>query len=804
MNKHTPLPPDQLYRRCDPATIPFSTTDEADELKQIIGQDRALEALRFGTGINREGFNLYVMGPAGVGKHTVIKQVLGDRIAGLEVPGDLCYVHNFARPHCPNALMVPPATGNRLRDEMAQLIETLRGSIPAAFESDEYRDKIQEIEGHIKQTEDEAFFSLQKRSLEQEVKLFRTPSGFTFAPLIDGKVIGPAEFQKLSQKERDRIEQTVAALQHELEDMLHQMEELKKDGRDRVRQLNREVTMFAVGSSINGLRERYSELPEVVAYLDTVQQDVIDNAQDFRSQEDGNPLFGLEENRPSFTRYQVNVLVSHDANNGAPLVYEDFPTYQNLLGRIEHRSHLGTLVTDFTLIKPGALHQANGGYLLVDARKILTEPFAWEGLKRSLQSRHITIMSPGQIYSMISTVSLEPEPVPLDVKVILIGDRILYYLLCELDPEFEELFKVAADFEEEMDWTPDNTALYARLIATLAQRDQLLPLERAGVARVIEESARRAEDSEKLSTHIRGIHDLLMESDYWARERDVAMIAAEDVDKAVVTGRHRVSRYHEKVLEEIQRGTILIDLVGDKTGQVNGLTVVLLGGHAFGQPSRITATVRLGEGEVVDIEREVELGGSIHSKGVMILSAYLSSTFGKDHPLSLAASLTFEQSYGQVDGDSASVAELCALLSAVARVPIRQSIAVTGSVNQLGQAQAIGGVNEKIEGYFEVCQRYGLSGDQGVIIPASNVCHLMLSQEVRDAVTAGQFHIYPMDTIDDAVEILTGLEAGRADKQGLFPEGSFNRQVHEGLHELAHTKIAYGEKIKEEEHKTEE
>lgn len=805
-SSHTPLSIDRLYRVCDPLQFTFNTTDEIADLEQIIGQDRALDAVSFGTGINREGYNLFVMGPPGMGKHTVLQQVLEQRVKNRPMPPDLCYVNDFARPYRPNALVLPPGVGNKLRQDMAQLIETLRLSIPAAFESEAYREKVQEIENEIKEAEENHFFDLQKECLDDSVKLFRTPSGFTFAPLQDGKVIGPAEFQALPKQQQETIEKTVSTLQDKLENMLHKLAELKKAGREKIKTLNREVTIFAVGHSISELQKAYSELPDVLEYLDAAQQDVIENVNDFRRQEEATPnIFGLESNRPSFSRYEVNVLVSHDAPNGIPLIYEDFPTYQNLVGRIEHSSHLGTLITDFTLIKPGALHRANGGYLLVDARKILTQPFAWEGLKRALQSHSISIMSLGQVYSLVSTVSLEPEPIPLEVKVILVGERILYYLLCELDPEFSELFKVAADFEEHMPWTDDNTQLYARLVATLARKDKLSPLDQGGVARVIEESARMVEDSEKISTHIRSINDLLKEADYWSRERGQQVIQAQDVQKAVDLQRHRLSRYHERLLEEIARGTILINTTDQAVGQVNGLTVIQMGSHAFGQPARITATVRMGDGDVVDIEREVELSGPIHSKGVLILSSYLSSYYSHNVPLSLAATIAFEQSYAHVDGDSASVAELCTILSALAGIPLRQSIALTGSVNQLGQAQAIGGVNEKIEGYFEVCRAKGLDGGgQAVIIPQANASHLMLNAEVRAAVNEGKFAVYTMTTINDALEILTGMPAGIRGEDGEFPEGTVNYAIDERLKDFAHTKHTYAEKLKEEEHEQHE
>lgn len=806
MPEHKPLKLEKLYRICDPAQFTFATTADLSDLEQLVGQNRALQAVEFGAGIRRDGYNLFVMGPHGMGKHTLVRQVLEQRLTQQAAPHDICYVNNFAEPHMPSVMTLPAGKGKLLSNDMTALVENLRSSIPAAFESEEYRHQIQLLEDEIKQEEEDAFVALQQESMEKKVKLFRTPSGFTFAPLVNGKVIGPNEFQELDKKERKAIENKVESLQEKLQDLIRHIEDLKKETRKKVKSLNSEVTMFAVGNSISELEKRYQDLPEALDYLKAVQQDVIDNAGDFRPQEEQPALLMPEESRPSFKRYNINVLVDHTNATGAPLIYEDFPTFTNIMGRVEHTAHLGTLLTDFTLIKSGALHRANGGYLVLDAHKVLTQPFVWDGLKRALRSHHVNITSPSELYGLVSTVSLQPEPMPLDIKIVLVGERLIYYLLCELDPEFDELFKVAADFDDEVDWNTENTQLYAQLIATLVRKEKLQPLDPGGVARVIEESARMVEDAEKFSTQIRQINDLLKEADYWATERGTEIIQVEDIQKALDMQFHRASRYHERMLEEIRRGTVLIEIQGSRCGTVNALTIIQLGEFSFGQPARITATIRLGDGEVIDIEREVDLGGAIHSKGIMILSAYLSSCYAKNHPLSLNASLVFEQSYGQVDGDSASVAELCSLLSAIAEVPINQAIAITGSVNQLGQAQVIGGVNEKIEGFFRVCQQRGLTGEQGVIIPASNAKHLMLHSDILEAVSQGKFNIYPMESVDDAMEILTGVKAGTRDAEGLYPEDSINRKVEDRLHDMAHIKHTYNgkHKHKEDEDETEE
>lgn len=786
MTAPIPLAADQLYRRCDPDQFSFDTTAELEDLAEIIGQGRALDALHFGIGIAREGYNLYVLGPAGVGKHTVVSQYLQQRATASPVPPDWVYVNNFGREHQPVALRLPSGHGPRLRDDVAHLVEDLRSAIPVAFETEQYHARLQEIEEQFKARREEAFGALAKEAESHNITLIRTPGGFAFAPMKKGEVLGPDEFEKLPEAERKRVEEIVAVLQEKLSAVFRQMPQWQREARDMVKEVNREVAMYAVEHIIDDVKKKYAEQPAVVAHLDAMQQDVITNVGDFLSQEESTGVIGQPAPEPpAFRRYHVNVLVDNADLEGAPVVYEDTPMYQNLVGRVEHQAQMGALVTDFTLIKPGALHRANGGYLMLDVRKVLLQPYAWEGLKRALQSRELRIQSLGQIFSLVSTVSLEPEPVPLDLKVVLMGDRMLYYLLLAYDPDFGELFKVAADFEEHIERTGENDQLYARLIATLGRKEDLLPLRREAVARVIEHAARQVEDAERLSIHMESAVDLLREADHWARERDQTSVEAEDVQRAIDAQIRRSDRLRERLHEEIQRGTLLIDTDGEHVGQVNGLTVIDLGNYRFGQPTRITATARLGEGKFVDIEREVKMGGPIHSKGVMILSSFLASRYSRTRPLSLSASLVFEQSYGMVEGDSASVGELCALLSVLAEAPVRQSLAVTGSVNQHGVVQPIGGVNEKIEGFFDVCRTRGLSGEQGVVIPASNVKHLMLRQDVVEAAAAGRFHIFAVETVDQAVELLTGVSAGERDAEGNYLEGSINQRADEFLAELA-------------------
>ncbi len=786
MTASGPLPPERLHRRCPPESLPFETTEELPDVDTVVGQKRALDALRFGTGIARPGYNLFVLGPPGLGKHEVVRRVLEERARAAPVPSDWCYVHNFEQPHRPVALRLPAGRGGALRRDMDQLIEDLRSAVPSAFESDQYRTRVQEIEEELKDRQSRAFSELGHEASEQGIALIHTPTGFAFGPVKDGEVISPAEFEKLPKDEQVRVEQVVTALQEKLKRLLGRLPGWQKETRQKLKALNREVARFAVGHLIDELRKDYSELPQVLAYLDAVGEDVVENVDDFRKSEEERPtLFTLAgSGAPSFRRYQVNVLVDHGRSTGAPVVVEDNPIYQNLIGRAEHIAQMGTLVTDFTLIKPGALHWANGGYLVLDARKVLMAPYAWEGLKRAISAHSVRIESLGEMLSLISTVSLEPEPIPLEAKVVLVGDRMLYYLLQYLDPEFTELFKVLADFDEEVERTDAAQLEYARLLATVQRREGLRPLERAAVARVLEQSGRLAADAEKLSTELQRVTDLLREADYWAGEAGRARVTEADVQQALDAQLRRAGRIREKVHDEIRRGTLVIDTAGSAVAQVNGLSVVQVGDFAFGQPSRITATARLGDGKVVDIEREVELGGAIHSKGVLILSHFLAHRFGRNQPLSFSASLTFEQSYGVVEGDSASVAEACALLSALADLPVRQWLAVTGSVNQRGEVQAVGGVNEKVEGFFDVCRARGLDGRQGVLLPAANVKHLMLRRDVVEAAAAGQFAVYPVATVDEAVELLTGTPAGEADADGLYPPDTVNGRVQARLAEL--------------------
>ncbi len=780
------LAPSLLYRRCDPSELPFELCSELEEAPGLIGQERAVEALNFAVRMRAKGYNVYALGASGTGRHGMVEDLLRQRAENQPTPPDWCYVNNFDDPQLPRSLKLPSGRGAGLAAAMKRLVDELRAALPAAFERDENRARREAIEQEFKQKSEASFGALQKRAAKQNITLLRTPMGLALAPTRDGKVLAPELFSQLPAAEREQIQHEIASIQADLEAIMRQVPQWEREHRDAVQALNRETAGFAIAHLMEELRRAYGEIPEVTPYFDAVERDIKENVDDFltpaaQPAPDGGPpmpaaiLHDIEDTR--FRRYQVNVIVDNSAQHGAPVIYEDNPTHQTLVGRVEHLARFGALVTDFNLLAAGALHRANGGYLVLDAQKLLTGNYGWPSLKRALNAGQIRIETLEQALSVASTVSLTPEPIPLDLKVVLVGPPALYYMLSSQDEDFGDLFKIAADFEDRVERTPETTLLYARLICAMTRREKLRPFARDAVARIIEQAARLAGDSDKLSTSMRAFLDLLSEADQFAEDGGKEVVGEAEVQAALDAQFRRGDRIYRRLQEEIGRKTIRIETGGEQIGQVNGLSVISLGNLAFGQPSRITAQVRLGRGEVVDIEREVALGGPLHSKGVLILSGFLGGRFGKNRPLSLNASLVFEQSYGGVDGDSASAAELFALLSALAEAPIKQSFALTGSVDQRGQIQAIGGVNEKIEGFFDTCRITGFTGHQGVIIPASNVKHLMLRSDVVAAAKEGRFRVWPIDTVDQGIELLTGIPAGEPDAEGNYPEGTLNQRI---------------------------
>jgi len=767
---------DQLYHACSLESFDFNSTAELEPLSTTIGQDRALEAIEFGVEMQHGSFNLYVMGSPGLGRHTLVRDALKDHAGNASTPPDWCYVANFKRPHNPRILQVPAGTAHQLQIDLRQLIQDLLVAIPAAFQGDEYQRLHREIVEELKSEEEAAAQELGRLAAERDIVLLRGPGGYTLTPQKDKKILSPDDFEALPKEEKEQFLKSLEEMKEKLKETMSKVPEWQHRLQNRQRELDRETMKLTVTQFLAAIEKKYEEYANAAAYLRQVEADIIENVDQFRGvNAEGEQAFSVDDE--PFLRYQINILVDNADTHGAPMVFEDNPTYQNLVGRIEHVARLGTLSTDFTLIKAGALHRANGGFLVLDAEKVLANPFAWDGLKRALTAQEVRIESLERQLSLVSTISLEPQPIPTSLKVVLIGSRQLFYLLKEYDPEFALLFKVAADFSEELPRENENELLYARLIATLQHREGLREIARDGLARIIEHSARLSEDGDRLSLHMGALIDLLREADYRAAQRDQPMIQAGDIQAALDAQSHRSSQIQEKLREQMLENTVRIDTVGSQLAQVNGLTYLQLGDYAFGAPTRITATARLGSGELIDIERESAQGGSIHSKGVLILTSYLGERYAKHQPLSLNASLVFEQTYSHIDGDSASAAELCALISAIADVPIRQSLAITGSINQHGQMQAIGGVCEKIEGFFDLCEERGLTGEQGVIIPSSNVRHLMLKNAVRKASADGRFSIYAVDHVEQALELLTGMPAGQPDANGIYPEGTVNHLV---------------------------
>lgn len=797
------LPPDALRQRIDPSDLSFDTTADLPAETQVVGQDRAVEAIEFGMNMDGDGYNVFAFGPAGTGRRELVEHLLEEEAPDDETPPDWCYVNNFDEEREPTALKLPAGRGCDLKEDMDALIEELETALPAAFESEEYHSRREMIQEEVREGQEAALEDLQDRAREDDIALIRTPQGFAFAPIRDGEVVAPDEIESMPEEEREAVQEKIEGYQEELQNILQQVPESQREARNRIEELNREMAAYAIDDAINELRQTYSTLDNVLAFLDAVREDLLENVDVFvqaaqnggQQAQQAPPMMqqgqqggGQQAGGPDgafWRRYQVNLIVDNGDTEGAPVVFEDNPNYQNLVGQVEQIAQMGALVTDFNLIQPGALHQANGGYLVVEARKLLTQPYAWEGLKRALRNDEIQIESPGQALGLIRTVTLEPEAIPLDVKMVVVGEPMLYYLLEALDPDIDRLFKVMADFDDQIDRTDEHEAEYADLIATLIAKHDLPAFTPNAVARVMDRSARLVSDTEKFSAKIERVEDLVQEASHWAQQDEAEVVDETHVQRAIDAKIRRADRMRERIQESIDRGTLYIDTNGTAEGQVNGLAYLEAGGFGFGKPNRITARVRLGKGEIVDIEREAALGGPLHSKGVLILSGFLQGRFAQRYPLSLSASLVFEQSYGGIDGDSASSAELYALLSALAEVRLRQDLAVTGSVNQHGVVQPIGGVNEKIEGFFDVCQERGLTGDQGVLIPAANAKHLMLRPDVVAAAEAGDFHIYPVETIDQGIELMTGMEAGARTEQGTYPEDTINGKVEARLRTFA-------------------
>ncbi len=790
-----PLPAGRLYRSADLSGVPFMTTADLQPSDGLVGQPRALEALQFGTRIEKPGFNLFVIGPPGARLSEAVQSMLHRAADDRASPPDWVYVNNFADATKPVAIDLPSGRAPGFHAAMRSLIEDLKTALPAVFQSEDYQRRRGAIDENFRKLQNEAFSGLRDKAGEKGVVILRTPFGFALAPAVNGEVVPPEQFSAWPEAKRRETEAVIGVLEKDLEHIVHQLPQWEKRRRDEVRTLNRETARFAVGQLIDETKAKFNDLPRILAHLEAVRTDLIENVPIFiaKSEDGADEVPDIQPGGP-FDRYEVNVLVTReDGKSHVPIVEELHPTLGNLIGRIEYLALHGALVTNFRLIKAGAMHRANGGYLLIDVRNLLTEPFSWTALKRALHRGKVTIEDVSRLLGFATTVSLDPDPIPLDLKVILFGDRVLYFLLAGFDPELGGHFKVLADFENDIDRQPESEAALARMFAAIVKHSGLRPFDRDAVARLVEHAARLADHAGRLTLVVEHLRDVLTEADFWAGEGKRDVVGRVDVERAIEAKIRRAARLRDRAQDSILEKTALIDTTGAHVGQINGLSVIELGGFAFGRPTRITCQVRPGSGKVVDIEREVELGGPIHSKGVLILSGFLAGRYALDTPMSLFASLVFEQSYGGVEGDSASSAELYALLSALADLPLRQDLAVTGSVNQHGAVQAIGGVNEKIEGFFDICHARGLTGGQGVIIPQSNVQHLMLRKDVVAACASGQFAIYSAATIEDGIALLTGQPAGKRGEDGLYPSGSVNRRIEDRLRSFANIRRSFAE-----------
>ncbi len=782
------VPVKQLRRVCDPKSLPFRTTSDLSPLEGTVGQDRAVSALDFGLSIEAEGFHVYVSGPPGTGRSTELLAQISRIAKERPAARDWCYVFNFKDPAQPKAISLSAGRGHELNHEVADLIKAIRADVLRAFESDEYVQRHNQVGQEVQVQRDQFFATMEHEAQGRGLTVNVTPMGVTTIPVIDDKPITKEQYESLSDVQKHDIQQRTQEVDSIIAQMLPQLRRIERGAQRLVAALDKQVATSMVAPRLDELRRDYVDEHGVTDYLDALGEDIVGHLDDFRATDEQQPpqlpFLPPMPRDGVFSRYEVNVIVTHEPGTHAPVVVEDNPSYYHMFGRIDYRPSFGSMVTDHTMIKPGALHLANGGFLVVQALDVLMQPLVWETLKRALRTQALRMENMGEQLSIIPSSSLSPEPIPLDIKVAMIGTPQVFAILQSGDEQFSKLFKTKADFAIDVERTDEHALLLARFIAKHVQRLGMRPFDKGAVARVIEESSRLVSDQQKLSLRMMDIVDLLVEADYWACSVTSNIVHSVHVEKAIAQKIYRSSLIEDRVQEFIADGTIKVDTEGAVVGQVNGLSVFDLGDYAFGRPSRITARVSMGRGQVVNIEREVEKSGPSHSKGFLILQGYLNGKFAHRRPLSFAASIAFEQVYDEIDGDSASSTELYALLSAIGDVPLKQGIAVTGSVNQLGEVQAIGGVNEKIEGFYAVCEAKGFTGEQGVMIPRDNIHNLMLKQQVVRAVKEGRFHVWAVSSIEEGIELLTGLPAGKVKPNGAYPEGTVYRQVTDSLEAL--------------------
>lgn len=776
--------PHQLRKTIDETVFEFETTEEVPKLTSIVGQERGRTVMNFGLNVQKIGYNLYVAGIPGTGKTTFTHSIVEEFAQRKVTLYDWCYVYNFEDAYMPKALQLPVGMGKNLKSDMEDLISDLKVDIPRAFADETYQKERSQILRSYNEKNGAIFEEIDEIAKEYDFMIRQSGSGILTIPVIEGEPISEEQYEKLDQKIINEIEEKSSILQEKVLDYTDILREIEKETKQTLEKLEEKVVLTAVDYHIAALKQKFRSCEDIIIYLDSVLQDIVKHRNSFledeQEQEASNPLAAILPPRQKGNitrRYEVNLLVDHSETEGAPVITADNPTFNNLIGKVEYESRMGVMSTNFTKIKPGYLHRANGGYLIIHAKDVFTRNFAWEGLKRALLNEQVQIENLAEQSGMMTTTSLNPDPIPLKLKVILIGDMNLYQLLYHYDEDFRKLFKIKADFDVEMDASLENMTRLASFIHTHCEEHDLLAFHRSAVARIVEYSIRLAGDQKKLSTRFNEQVEIIYEADTWAKLAGDELVTKKHVIKAIREREYRNNLYEEKVQASIEDGSILIDTDGEKVGQINGLAVYHLGQHMFGKPSRITATTFVGKKGIINIERESKLSGNIHNKGVYILGGYLGEHFAQEQALSLTAHLAFEQSYGGVDGDSASSTELYALLSSLSEVPIQQGIAVTGSVNQKGYVQPIGGVNEKIEGFFEVCKKQGLTGKQGVIIPQQNVQNLMLKEEVVEAVELGQFHVYSVARIEEGIEILTGEKAGQRLLDGSYETNTIYAKV---------------------------
>ena len=787
------LAPDALTRPCAPDQFNFTTTDDLEPFRGVLGQERAVEALQFGVAMPRPGYNVYVMGEPGTGRFSFVQRYLKAEAKRQPTPVDWVYVNHFDEPREPRALQLPAGSAAAFIADIGHLIDNLLATFPAVFETPTYQQKKSAIDRVFNQRYDKALDLIEKLALEKEVALYRDSSNIAFTPMKDGKALDEAEFSQLPDAERERFHRDISELEERLNEELASLPQWKRESSNQLRKLNEETISLALEPLLAPLSQQYAENAGVCAYLQAVQVNLLKTVVDqlLDDKPDAQRREMLEE------QYSPSLVVGHHADGGVPVVFESHPTYDNLFGRIEYSTDQGALFTSYRQLRPGALHRANGGYLIVEAEKLLSEPFVWDALKRALHSRQLKMESPLGDFGRVATVTLSPQMIDLQLKVIIIGSRQIYYALQDMDSDFQEMFRVLVDFDEEIAVGDDSLEQFAQVLKTRTSEEGMAPLSAAAVARLATYSARLAEHQGRLSARIGDLFQLVSEADFIRQLASDEVTDVGHIERALRAKADRTGRVSARIIDDMLAGIILIDTQGSAIGKCNGLTVLEVGDSAFGVPARISATVYPGGSGIVDIEGEVSLGQPIHSKGVMILTGFLGSRYAQEFPLEISASIALEQSYGYVDGDSASLGEVCTLISALARMPLKQCFAITGSINQFGEVQAIGGVNEKIEGFFRLCEARGLTGEQGVIIPHSNVSNLMLDEKVLQAVRAGQFHVYAVRHVDDALGLLLGEPAGAQDAKGQFAKGSVNARVVERLRSIAEQGMEEEEKDKE-------